>query len=121
MIPVEIIRCPTISNQTFRVFGIMVSFAPAHPSYSVIVKIAGIRRAAVSYRIKELKARKILSYMRGNGVTRVNQYFINSNPDDWDLRTETSNLVLDGRQLGPLDKRSTRTRRWFGNQNLTIG
>ena len=80
----ELIDMPTISPETFAVFSVIARHNPSFPSYKIIMVRLRMRRPMVSYRIKELRARNIISYIKGNSKAQANLYFINPDRTTWD-------------------------------------
>lgn len=91
----ELCRCQHITPEVFRIFAVIASYNPSFPSYETIIRAAGgMAKATLSRSIKELCARRMISYQRGFARGRSNLYVILPT-DDWDLTTPSCELVLE--------------------------
>ena len=88
-----------LSCAAYRVYGVIASFKPSHPSYTRIQKDSGIARASVSAAIRELSQYNILYIKKkGSSTGFANEYCINP-PEKWTLPSSEDELVQNLNQF----------------------
>ena len=94
----------SVSAKAYRVYGVLASFSPSHPSYSRIEFETGFSRSTVRSALQELRKFNIIHLTRkGHTGGVANEYEINP-PDRWTLPRVNNNL---GRNSNQGDKEPT--------------
>ena len=82
-----------LSCIAYRVYGVIASYNPSHPSYTRIQEDSGLSRDSVRAGILELSQYNIISILKkGTAYGQTNEYFINA-PDKWNQASPQSKLV----------------------------
>lgn len=94
----------SVSAKAYRVYGVLASFSPSHPSYSRIEFETGFSRSTVRSALQELRKFNIIHLTRkGHTGGVANEYEINP-PDRWTLPRVNNSL---GRNSNQGDNRPT--------------
>jgi DNA-binding transcriptional regulator GbsR (MarR family) len=104
----------SVSCSAYRVYGVIASYSPSHPSYSRIGQETGLSRSTVGLAIRELCQSNIIQVTRkGHTGGIANEYRLNS-PDQWTL---PSSIIELGRNSNQDDNRTTPSTEFELGQN----
>ena len=97
----------SLSNIAYRVYGVIASYTPSHPSYTRIQQDSGLARSTVGVALRELSEFNIVRVIKkGNSGGLANDYCLNP-PDQWNLPSTPIELVRESNQYDPRTTPST--------------
>lgn len=97
--PNSVWLCPQISYITKAVFHVILMYNPSHPSANLISEVLKMHKDDVLCSIYELMARKILTRESCGTGHRSNLYLVNMDPSEWDLASNTMDLIWEDRAV----------------------